>query len=59
MQPRPQRDTPVTAVVVAILGAAATMISPITPWTLGIAMAGALAVVAASAVLIVWLVRRQ
>jgi len=35
------------------------MISPITPWTLGIAMAGALAVVAASAVLIVWLVRRR
>ena len=42
---------PVTAVVAAILRAAAIMISPITPWTLGVAMAGALAGVAESIVL--------
>jgi hypothetical protein len=47
------------ALVVAILGAAAIMGSPITPWTLGVAFAGALAAKAAAAVLVLWLVRRR
>jgi hypothetical protein len=32
VHPRPQRDSPVTALVVAILGAVTIMVSPITPW---------------------------
>ena len=46
------------AFVVAVLGAVAIMVSGITPWTLGVAACGVVAVAWGSAILIVGLVRR-
>jgi hypothetical protein len=45
------------ASIVTLLGATAIMISPVTPWTLGLALAGLLLVVPGGTVLVVWLFR--
>jgi hypothetical protein len=49
----PRHVNPAAALVVAMLGAVAIMISAITPWTLGVAAYGAVAVAWGSAILIV------
>jgi hypothetical protein len=52
-----QRATPRVAFVVAVLGAAAIMISPVTPWTLLLAVAGLVLLMPAAIVLIVWIIQ--
>ena len=59
MHSRRQRLIPTVAIIVAMLGAAAIMVSPITPWLLGVAACGAAGVAWGSAVLILWLVRQR
>ena len=43
--------------VVALLGAAAVLISPITPWTMVLAVVGIVLLLPSVAVLVVWLLR--
>ena len=52
-----QRATPLAAFVVAVLGAAAIMISPVTPWTLFLAVSGLVLLMPAAIVLIVWILQ--
>lgn len=54
----PRRVNPAAALIVAVLGAVAIMVSATTPWTWGVAACGAVAVAWGSAILIVGLVRR-
>ena len=49
-----RRATPLVAFVVAVLGATAIMISPVTPWTLFLAVSGLVLLMPAAIVLIVW-----
>lgn len=58
MHPRPQRGRQATALVVAIVGAITIMISPLTPWPLGVAACGAVAVLGGAAILVLGLLRR-
>jgi hypothetical protein len=53
----PSRVVPTAAITVAIFGGASIMISPITPWLPGVAACGAVGVIAAGVVLILWLAR--
>ena len=42
---------------IAVLGAAAVLLSPITPWTVAVEVAGALVCLAAVGALLAWLLR--
>lgn len=53
-----QRFIPAAAILVAVLGACAIMVSPITPWPMAVAASGAVAVVCGAAILVVGLHRR-
>jgi hypothetical protein len=53
----PGRALPLAAMVVALLGAAAIMISPITPWTMVLAVVGIGLLLPSGTVLVVWLLR--
>jgi hypothetical protein len=53
-----QRVIPIAAIIVAVLGVAAIMLSPITPWMRGVAMCGVVSFVAGSGVLVLWLLTR-
>jgi hypothetical protein len=55
---RIQRCIPAAAFLVAVLGACAIMVSPITSWPLGVAAYGAVAVVCGAAILVVGLLHR-
>ena len=57
MSARPSRALPLAAMVVALLGAAAIFISPITSWTMVLAVVGIVLLLPSGAVLIVWLLR--
>jgi hypothetical protein len=57
MSARPRRPMPIIALVVALLGATAVMISPITPWTTAATVLGLALVVPGVTVLIWWLLR--
>ena len=46
------------AMVVAPLGAAAIMVSPITPWATVLVVGGIVLLLPSAAVLVVWLLRR-
>jgi len=52
-----RRALPLAAMVVALLGAAAIFISPITSWTMVLAVGGIVLLLPSGAVLIVWLLR--
>lgn len=52
-------DATATVLVVGGLGAAAIMISPATPWTVGVAVFGAELFIPAVSVLGAWLVRNR
>ena len=52
---RPRRRTPTVAFIVALAGAAAVMLSPVTPWPTAVALPGLALVVPAVTVLIWWL----
>jgi hypothetical protein len=58
VHPRPPRGSPATALVVAIVGAVTIMVGPVTPWPLGVAACGAVAVVCGAAILVLLLLRR-
>jgi hypothetical protein len=47
------------AFLVAVLGACAIMVGPMTPWPLGVAACGAVAVVCGAAILVVGLIHRR
>ena len=53
----PGRALPLAALVVALLGAATIMISPITPWTTVLAVGGIVLLLASATVLAVWILR--
>ncbi len=53
----PGRALPLAAMVVALLGAAAIMVSPITPWATVLAVGGIVLLLPSAAVLVVWLLR--
>ena len=53
----PGRALPLAAMVVALLGAAAVMISPITSWTMALAIFGIALLLPSAAILVVWLLR--
>jgi hypothetical protein len=53
----PRHVIPTAALIVAVLAAAAVMVSPLTPWTTAVVGFGAATAVAGSAVLILWLLR--
>ena len=53
----PGRALPLAAMVVALLGAAAIFISPITSWTMVLAVGGIVLLLPSGAILIVWLLR--
>ena len=53
--PRPGRPVLIGAMIAALLGAAAIMISPITPWTTALAVSGTVLLVPSAVVLIVHL----
>ena len=53
----PWRGAPAAALVIAVLGAVAVTVSPITPWTLGVAACGTAAAAAGFVILIVGLAR--
>ena len=57
MAERSRRALPLAAMVVALLGAAAIMISPITSWTMVLAVVGIVLLLPSGAVLVVWLLR--
>jgi hypothetical protein len=48
---------PVAAIVVGLLGAAAIMVSPVTPWTMVLVIGGLAVLVPAVTFLIVWVLR--
>ena len=54
----PGHARPLAAMVVALLGAAAIMVSPVTPWATVLAVGGILLLLPSVAVLVVWLLRR-
>jgi hypothetical protein len=51
------RALPLAALIVALLGAATIMISPVTPWTMVLAGGGIALLLPSAAVLIVWILR--
>lgn len=53
----PGHALPLAAMVVALLGAAAIMVSPITPWATVLAVGGTVLLLPSAAVLVVWLLR--
>ena len=53
----PGRALPLAALVVALLGAATIMISPITPWTTALALGGIILLLPSATVLAVWILR--
>lgn len=57
MLPGSGRAVPIAAMLVALLGAGAVMISPLTPWTTLLAVGGLVLFLPAAVVLIVWLLR--
>jgi hypothetical protein len=50
---------PAAAFLVAVLGAAAIMVSPITSWMAAVEVCGAVGAVTGTTVLILWLLRRR
>jgi hypothetical protein len=52
-----RRALPLAAMVVALLGAGAIFISPLTSWTMVLAVGGLVLLLPSGAVLIVWLLR--
>jgi hypothetical protein len=52
-----RRAVPVLAMTVALLGAAAVLISPITSWTMALAIFGIALLLPSAAILVVWLLR--
>jgi hypothetical protein len=52
-----RRAVPVVAMTVALLGAAAVMISPITSWTVVLAIFGIALFLPSAAIAVVWLLR--
>jgi len=52
-----RRALPLAAMVVALLGAGAIFISPITSWTMVLAVVGIVLLLPSGAVLVVWLLR--
>jgi hypothetical protein len=52
-----RRALPLAALVVALLGAATIMISPITPWTTALALGGIILLLPSATVLAVWILR--
>ena len=57
MSGRPSRALPLAAMVVALLGATAIFISPITSWTMVLSVVGIVLLLPSGVVLIVWLLR--
>ena len=57
MPPGSRRAVPVVAMTVALLGAAAVMISPITSWTVVLAIIGIALFLPSAAIVVVWLLR--
>ena len=57
MPPGSRRAVPVVAMTVALLGAAAVMISPITSWTMALAIIGIALLLPSAAIAVVWLLR--
>ena len=57
MPARSRRALPLVAMVVALLGAAAIFISPITSWTMVLAVVGIVLLLPSGVVLVVWLLR--
>ena len=57
MPPESRRTVPLAAMIVALLGAAAIMISPITSWTMALAIGGIALLLPSATVLVVWLLR--
>ena len=55
--PRPGRPVLIGAMIVALPGAAAIMISPITPWATALAVSGTVLLVPSAVVLLVHLLR--
>ena len=55
----PGRALPLAAMVVALLGAAAIMVSPITPWAMVLAVGGIVLLLPSAAALVVWLLRHS
>ena len=53
----PGRAVVPAAMAVALLGATAVMLSPLTPWTAALALCGVALLLPAVAVLVVWLLR--
>jgi hypothetical protein len=53
----PGRALPLAALVVALLGAATIMISPITPWTTVLAVGGIVLLLPSATVLVLWILR--
>ena len=57
MPPESRRTVPLAAMIVARLGGAAIMISPITSWTMALAIGGLALLLPSATVLAVWLLR--
>jgi hypothetical protein len=57
MSPRSGRAVVAGALVVGLLGAAAIMISPITPWATALAVSGTVLFLPSAVVLVVYLLR--
>ena len=57
MPPGSRRAVPVAVMTVALLGAAAIMISPITFWTMALAIVGIALLLPSAAILVRWLLR--
>jgi len=55
----PRHAIPTAALIVSVLAATAIMVSPLTPWTTAVVGWGAATVFAGTAVLILWLLRRE
>jgi hypothetical protein len=53
----PRHVIPAAALIVAVLAAAAIMVSPLMPWTTAVVGCGAATAVGGFAVLILWLLR--
>ena len=53
MPPESRRTVPLAAMIVALLGAAAIMISPITSWTMALALGGIALLLPSATVLVV------
>ena len=57
MPPGSRRTVPPAAMIVALLGAAAIMISPIMSWTMALALGGIALLLPSATVLAVWVLR--